>query len=134
MALHLIQGTPLKRGAELCASSDHISFQADTSLDDCARRLGALGVPFVRERVQDGGVVVEQLFFHTPDNLVIEVCNCESLPIRPLNQEPPARRGASCMLEKAEAFQAWQGSAGSDTSEDTTAARMSAELMCLPRQ
>ena len=127
MSLHLIQGTPLKRDAT-CPSSDHISFQADTSLDDCARRLGALGVPFVRERVQEGGVVVEQLFFHTPDKLVIEVCNCECLPIRLLNQERRAGRCASCMLEEEEAHQVWQGSAGSDTSEDTTAARMSTEL------
>ena len=48
-------------------------------------RLGDMGLEFVAARVRDGETVVEQLFFHAPDGNVIEVCDCEKLPVIPLD-------------------------------------------------
>jgi hypothetical protein len=37
-----------------------------------------------RRVVEEGGIMVEQLFFHDPDGFMIEVCNCDKLPVEPL--------------------------------------------------
>lgn len=39
---------------------------------------------FVADRVRDGETVVEQLFFHDPDGNMIEICDCEKLPVVPI--------------------------------------------------
>ncbi|VFQ86945.1 unnamed protein product [Cuscuta campestris] len=39
---------------------------------------------FLRQRVEEGGVYVDQLFFHDPDGFMIEICNCDNLPVVPL--------------------------------------------------
>jgi len=47
-------------------------------------RLGDMRLEFVAARVRDGETVVEQLFFHDPDGNMIEICDCEKLPVVPL--------------------------------------------------
>ncbi|RLM75175.1 hypothetical protein C2845_PM15G15940 [Panicum miliaceum] len=47
-------------------------------------RLGGMRLEFVAARVRDGETVVEQLFFHDPDGNMIEICDCEKLPVIPL--------------------------------------------------
>lgn len=42
---------------------------------------------YVRAMVEEGGVQVDQLFFHDPDGFMIEICNCDSLPVIPLAGE-----------------------------------------------
>jgi hypothetical protein len=37
-----------------------------------------------RQVVEEGGIMVDQLFFHDPDGFMIEVCNCDNLPVEPL--------------------------------------------------
>jgi hypothetical protein len=32
----------------------------------------------------DNDIKVDQLFFHDPDGHMIEVCNCENLPVKPI--------------------------------------------------
>lgn len=46
--------------------------QAD-SLDGVQAALRSRGIPFVRQEVVEGGMLVEQLFFHDPDHNMIEV-------------------------------------------------------------
>ena len=48
------------------------------------RRLKELGVRYVQRRVEEGGIFVDQLFFHDPDGFMVEVCTCDNLPIVPL--------------------------------------------------
>ncbi|KAK3160489.1 hypothetical protein QOZ80_1BG0060140 [Eleusine coracana subsp. coracana] len=48
------------------------------------RRLKELGVKYVERRVEEGGIFVDQVFFHDPDGFMIEVCTCDNLPIVPL--------------------------------------------------
>ncbi|WVZ86562.1 hypothetical protein U9M48_033321 [Paspalum notatum var. saurae] len=62
---------------------NHISFQC-TDMGLMKARLGELRLEFVAARVRDGDTVVEQLFFHDPDGNVIEMCDCEKLPVIPL--------------------------------------------------
>ncbi|KAI7838098.1 hypothetical protein COHA_008106 [Chlorella ohadii] len=71
LGLHLIEGEPVPRSSEIDPKSDHLSFQAD-SLEEVAAELERRGVPFVRQTVTEGGMQVGQLFFHDPDNSMIE--------------------------------------------------------------
>ena len=54
--------------------------------------LRELGIDFVQRTVEEGGISMEQLFFHDPDGFMIEVCNCEALPLVPLQEGEPAAR------------------------------------------
>ncbi|KAL6651124.1 hypothetical protein ACP70R_010049 [Stipagrostis hirtigluma subsp. patula] len=51
-------------------------------------KLGDMKLEFVANIVRDGETVVEQLFFHDPDGNVIEICDCEKLPVIPLGDAP----------------------------------------------
>lgn len=48
------------------------------------RKLKEMGIRYVQSMVEDGGIYVEQLFFHDPDGFMIEICNCDNLPVVPL--------------------------------------------------
>jgi len=55
-------------------------------LEAVEEQLRDLGIPYARQEVVEGGIVVDQVFFHDPDRVMIEVCNCESLPVCPILQ------------------------------------------------
>ncbi|KAK8673267.1 hypothetical protein V6N13_111614 [Hibiscus sabdariffa] len=62
---------------------NHISFQCnDVGL--VKGRLEGMGMKYVTAVVEDEGNRVEQVFFHDPDGYMIELCNCENIPIIPL--------------------------------------------------
>jgi len=77
------------------------------------RRLKELGVRYVQRRVEEGGIFVDQLFFHDPDGFMVEVCTCDNLPIVPLvpvegnavlglpPQSPACKRPAAATLRPA---------------------------------
>lgn len=48
------------------------------------KRLNEMEIEYVKNRVEEGGVYVDQLFFHDPDGLMIEICNCDNLPVIPI--------------------------------------------------
>jgi len=48
------------------------------------KKLEEMEIEYVRARVEEGGIQVDQLFFHDPDGFMIEICNCDSLPVIPL--------------------------------------------------
>lgn len=48
------------------------------------RRLEDMGMRYVTAVVEDDGIRVDQVFFHDPDGYMIELCNCENIPIIPL--------------------------------------------------
>lgn len=66
------------------------------------RRLKELGIRYVQRRVEEGGIHVDQIFFHDPDGFMIEVCTCDNLPVIPLVTHidaacaPPAVVAPSC--------------------------------------
>ena len=51
------------------------------------KKLKEMGIDHVRQRVEEGGIYVDQLFFHDPDGFMIEICDCDNLPVVPLNGE-----------------------------------------------
>nr|GFA54608.1 hypothetical protein [Tanacetum cinerariifolium] len=55
------------------------------------KKLKEMGITYKRQRVEEGGIYVDQLFFHDPDGFMIEICNCDNLPVIPLAGEmvPP---------------------------------------------
>lgn len=51
------------------------------------KKLVEMEIKYVRQRVDEGGIYVDQLFFHDPDGFMIEICNCDNLPVIPLAGE-----------------------------------------------
>lgn len=82
--LWLRAGVPLPRSTSINPLADHLSFQADAELTQIEAHLNELGIHFVRQKVKEGDIIVDQLFFHGPDNEMIEICNCECLPVHPI--------------------------------------------------
>ncbi|OEL13756.1 hypothetical protein BAE44_0025223 [Dichanthelium oligosanthes] len=90
MGIHLLQRgldlntTPAAaRLPPINPKGNHISFQC-TDMGHMKTRLRDMALEFVTTRVRDGETVVEQLFFHDPDGNMIEICDCEKLPVIPL--------------------------------------------------
>ncbi|XP_057967161.1 glyoxylase I 4 [Malania oleifera] len=86
MGIHLLQSEhpetmPKKSGIN--PKDNHISFQCE-NMGAVEKKLKEMGIHHVRARVEEGGVYVDQLFFHDPDGFMIEICNCDNLPVVPL--------------------------------------------------
>lgn len=84
IGIHLIGGQPVARSSKIDPKSDHLSFQVDC-LKAVAEQLKLLGLDFVKQEIDEAGVHVTQLFFHDPDNNMIEICNCDLIPVIPLD-------------------------------------------------
>lgn len=52
------------------------------------RRLEEMGMRYVTAVVEEAGTKVDQVFFHDPDSYMIEICNCDKIPILPLSSCP----------------------------------------------
>lgn len=66
---------------------NHISFQC-TDVLLVKRRLEEMGMRYVTAVVEEEGIKVDQVFFHDPDGYMIEICNCDNLPILPISSKP----------------------------------------------
>ncbi|CAL9046042.1 glyoxylase I 4-like [Musa acuminata AAA Group] len=91
IGIHLLQcnseeGMPKKK-AVINPKEDHISFQC-SNMQALKRKLERTGVEYVTAVVEEGSVQVRQLFFHDPDGHMIEICNCDDLPVLPLSSCP----------------------------------------------
>ncbi|KAJ0977793.1 hypothetical protein J5N97_013267 [Dioscorea zingiberensis] len=75
---------------------EHISFQVCASLQcesmaAVEKKLKEMEIPYVKRQVEEGGIYVDQLFFHDPDGFMIEICNCDNIPVIPLVSGEPIR-------------------------------------------
>eukprot|EP00798_Chlamydomonas_sp_ICE-L_P016653 gene16653-22904_t len=95
LGIHLIKGEPRTRQGPIDPRSDHLSFQSD-SLDEVEGRLRSAGIPFVRQTVFEDGLQVQQIFFHDPDGAMLEVCNCDVLPIEFLELQATVQACLPC--------------------------------------
>jgi len=86
--------------------ADHLSFQSD-SLAEVKAKLSHMNIPFRQETVLEAGIKVTQVFFHDPDNNMIEICNCDCLPIRPLDTNNCAFSSAACRPSVPQRPHAW---------------------------
>nr|DAD21532.1 TPA_asm: hypothetical protein HUJ06_022995 [Nelumbo nucifera] len=64
------------------------------------RKLKEMGIKYVQRRVEEGGTYVDKLFFHDPDGFMIEICNCENLPVVYLDGEPIGAVYSICNFKK----------------------------------
>ncbi|KAI3910258.1 hypothetical protein MKX01_029363 [Papaver californicum] len=70
--------------AKINPKDNHISFQC-TDIELVKKRLREMEMKYETALVEEGGVFVDQLFFHDPDGYMIEICNCENIPVLPLS-------------------------------------------------
>jgi hypothetical protein len=94
------------------------------------RRLKEIGIPYVQRCVEEGGINVDQIFFHDPDGFMIEICNCDNLPVVPLagdqQRAPAACRRAPAAVNTVKQQQ--QGSVVPASSAPVT----TAAAQCMP--
>eukprot|EP00897_Mesotaenium_endlicherianum_P009665 jgi/Mesen1/8727/ME000052S08149 len=85
IGVHLLKSVDqsARKPKDINPRNDHLSFQCD-SLAHVEAALEAHGIKYVKQQVFEGGIVVNQIFFHDPDDNMIEICNCEALPVVPL--------------------------------------------------
>lgn len=92
VGIHLLQSDNLPRKKRAINPKDnHISFQS-SNMKLVIEKLEEMGFEYVTAQVEEGGIKVDQLFFHDPDGYMIEICNCGNLPVIPLPD-------ASCPLK-----------------------------------
>ncbi|KAK9160607.1 hypothetical protein Syun_006948 [Stephania yunnanensis] len=90
LGIHLLQSEDPENMAEkteINPKDNHISFQCE-SMAAVEKKLKELDLNYIARTVEEGGIYVDQLFFHDPDGFMIEICNCEELPVIPLTAEP----------------------------------------------
>ncbi|KAL8520900.1 hypothetical protein ACS0TY_011451 [Phlomoides rotata] len=87
IGIHLLQAAennvPEKKG-KINPKDNHISFQC-TDMNLIIKQLEEMQIEYVTAVVTEGGIIVDQLFFHDPDGYMIEICNCQNIPVLPLS-------------------------------------------------
>ncbi|XP_030930986.1 uncharacterized protein LOC115956845 [Quercus lobata] len=86
IGIHLLQSEDpdsMPKIGHINPKHNHISFQCE-SMATVEKKLKDMKIEYVKSRVEEGGIYVDQLFFHDPDGSMIEICNCDNLPVIPL--------------------------------------------------
>ncbi|XP_058774082.1 glyoxylase I 4-like [Vicia villosa] len=86
IGIHLLQtkaaeNIPMKK--EINPKDNHISFQCE-NMGIVQKCLEEMKIDYARALVEENGAKVDQMFFHDPDGFMIEICNCDNIPIIPL--------------------------------------------------
>ncbi|XP_058098739.1 glyoxylase I 4-like [Magnolia sinica] len=91
IGIHLLESNKMEDIAQqqqvINPKDNHISFQC-SDMGLVKRNLEEMGIKYVTAVVEEGGIKVDQLFFHDPDGYMIEICNCDNLPVLPLSACP----------------------------------------------
>ncbi|KAI4340796.1 hypothetical protein MLD38_025600 [Melastoma candidum] len=86
--IHLLESEKVKNEkGETNPKDNHISFQC-SDLKLLEKRLVGMGIEYVSAAVTEGGIQVEQIFFHDPDGYMVEICSCDNLPVLPISSCP----------------------------------------------
>jgi len=95
VGIHLLQcksTDKLPKKSEINPRDNHISFQCpDIRLVE--KKLQELDIKYEKRVVEDEGLFVDQLFIHDPDGYMVEICNCENLPVIPVCSLRPSSLG-----------------------------------------
>ncbi|OAY52844.1 metallothiol transferase FosB [Manihot esculenta] len=89
IGIHLLQSEDpekMPKKSSINPKDNHISFQCE-SMGAVEKNLKDMEIKYARSMVEEGGIRVDQLFFHDPDGFMIEICNCDNLPVVPLAGE-----------------------------------------------
>ncbi|XP_019171563.1 PREDICTED: uncharacterized protein LOC109167098 [Ipomoea nil] len=89
IGIHLLgaENVGITKKGKINPKDNHISFQC-SDMNLIIKKLGDMNIEYVTAKVKEGGVIVDQLFFHDPDGYMIEICNCHNLPVLPLSSCP----------------------------------------------
>lgn len=104
VGIHLLQCKStdnIPKKSEINPRDNHISFQCPDILS-VEKKLQELDIKYEKRIVEDEGLSVDQLFIHDPDGYMVEICNCENLPVIPLNLVPYSVRSSSLGFEQKE--------------------------------
>ena len=47
-------------------------------------KLKEMNITYVKRIVEEAGIYMDQLFIHVFDGYMVEICNCEKLPMEPI--------------------------------------------------
>lgn len=89
IGIHLLESDkniPEKKG-KINPKDNHISFQC-SDMGLVMQKMEEMKMEYVTAKVEEGGVIVDQLFFHDPDGYMVEICNCQNLPVLPISSCP----------------------------------------------
>ncbi|KAJ9140957.1 hypothetical protein P3X46_031546 [Hevea brasiliensis] len=89
VGIHLLQSDDpedMPKIGQINPKDNHISFQCEI-MAAVEKKLTEMKIEYVKSRVEEDGIYVDQLFFHDPDGLMIEICNCDNLPVIPAARE-----------------------------------------------
>ncbi|XVE67468.1 hypothetical protein DITRI_Ditri08aG0163800 [Diplodiscus trichospermus] len=88
IGIHLLESESVPTKKEKINPKDnHISFQC-SDMKLVMRKIEEMKIEYVTAVVEEGGIKVDQLFFHDPDGYMVEICNCQNLPVLPLSSCP----------------------------------------------
>uniref|UniRef100_A0A5B6ZQA6 Putative metallothiol transferase FosB n=1 Tax=Davidia involucrata TaxID=16924 RepID=A0A5B6ZQA6_DAVIN len=99
IGIHLLQSENpenMPKISQINPKDNHISFQCE-SMAAVEKMLKEMEIEYVKSRVEEGGIYIDQLFFHDPDGSMIEICNCEILPVVPLVGDSTTVRSCSLL-------------------------------------
>ncbi|KAL6759960.1 Glyoxalase/Bleomycin resistance protein/Dihydroxybiphenyl dioxygenase [Haematococcus lacustris] len=83
VGLHLIAGHPPHASRDVInPKADHLSFACECGLEEVEALLKYRNIEYKKAHVEEGGILVTQLFMHDPDGNMVELCNCDLLPVR----------------------------------------------------
>ncbi|KAF2319920.1 hypothetical protein GH714_020521 [Hevea brasiliensis] len=88
VGIHLLESDRvLSKKGKINPKDNHISFQC-SDMDLVVKKLEEKNIEYVTAVVEEGGITVDQLFFHDPDGYMVEICNCQNLPVLPFSSCP----------------------------------------------
>lgn len=81
VGIHLISRTESEAKAKLDLLADHISFTC-SDLHRVEQQLKSTGIPYAKQTFVEMNITISQLFFKDPGGSgMVEVCNCDCLPV-----------------------------------------------------
>ncbi|KAK7292071.1 hypothetical protein RIF29_07736 [Crotalaria pallida] len=93
IGIHLLQSEDpesMPKIVHINPKDNHISFQCE-SIAEVESRLKQMKIEYVKNKVEENGINVDQIFFHDPDGWMIEICNCDNIPVVPLSGDNKVR-------------------------------------------
>lgn len=80
--LESLEPGKLPKPREIDPKDDHIAFNSYDM--KAAEKVKGAGIKYNEQHITEGEITVNQLFFHDPDNYMVEICSCKKFPVTPI--------------------------------------------------